>query len=54
MQESRGAVLERLARPRAALEEYRAALQLWKRIGTDPDARSEGLRARVRALEAGQ
>ncbi|MFE5627481.1 SAV_2336 N-terminal domain-related protein [Streptomyces virginiae] len=54
VQESRGAVLERLARPRAALEEYRAALQLWKRIGTDPDARSEGLRARVRALEAGQ
>ncbi|MFE7096693.1 SAV_2336 N-terminal domain-related protein [Streptomyces erythrochromogenes] len=54
VQESRGEVLERLARPRAALEEYRAALQLWKRIGTDPDGRSEGLRARVRALEAGQ
>ncbi|MET9842552.1 SAV_2336 N-terminal domain-related protein [Streptomyces virginiae] len=54
VQESRGEVLERLARPRAALEEYRAALQLWKRIGTDPDARSEGLRARVRALEAGR
>ncbi|WP_051807479.1 SAV_2336 N-terminal domain-related protein [Streptomyces sp. NRRL F-2664] len=54
VQESRGAVLERLARPRAALEEYRAALQLWKRIGSDPDGRSEGLRARVRALEAGR
>ncbi|MFD8884082.1 SAV_2336 N-terminal domain-related protein [Streptomyces erythrochromogenes] len=54
VQESRGEVLERLARPRAALEEYRSALQLWKRIGTDPDGRSEGLRARVRALEAGQ
>ncbi|MEV7580876.1 SAV_2336 N-terminal domain-related protein [Streptomyces erythrochromogenes] len=54
VQESRGAVLERLARPRAALEEYRSALQLWKRIGTDPDGRSDGLRARVRALEAGQ
>ncbi|MFJ9545024.1 SAV_2336 N-terminal domain-related protein [Streptomyces erythrochromogenes] len=54
VQESRGEVLERLARPRAALEEYRSALQLWKRIGTDPDGRSEGLRARVRALEAGR
>ncbi|THA81100.1 SAV_2336 N-terminal domain-related protein [Streptomyces sp. A0592] len=54
VQESRGEVLERLARPRAALEDYRSALQLWKRIGTDPDGRSEGLRARVRALEAGQ
>ncbi|MEV6677178.1 SAV_2336 N-terminal domain-related protein [Streptomyces erythrochromogenes] len=54
VQESRGEVLERLARPRAALEEYRSALQLWKRIGTDADGRSEGLRARVRALEAGQ
>ncbi|MFE5721696.1 SAV_2336 N-terminal domain-related protein [Streptomyces erythrochromogenes] len=54
VQESRGEVLERLARPRAALEEYRSALQLWKRIGADPDGRSEGLRARVRALEAGQ
>ncbi|WP_052757695.1 SAV_2336 N-terminal domain-related protein [Streptomyces yangpuensis] len=53
VQEARGEVLERLARPRAALEEYRSALQLWKRIGTDPDGRSEGLRARVRALEAG-
>ncbi|WP_051700487.1 SAV_2336 N-terminal domain-related protein [Streptomyces sp. NRRL F-4474] len=54
VQESRGEVLERLARPRAALEEYRSALQLWKRIGTDPDGRSEGLRARVRALESGR
>ncbi|MEV7588788.1 SAV_2336 N-terminal domain-related protein [Streptomyces sp. NPDC089922] len=54
VQEARGAVLERLARPRAALEEYRAALQLWKRIGADPDGRSAGLRARVRALETGR
>ncbi|MEU6310120.1 SAV_2336 N-terminal domain-related protein [Streptomyces sp. NPDC047014] len=54
VQEARGAVLERLARPRAALEEYRSALQLWKRIGTDPDGRSEALRARVRALETGR
>ncbi|MGW6787195.1 SAV_2336 N-terminal domain-related protein [Streptomyces sp. NPDC054987] len=54
VQEARGEVLERLARPRAALEEYRAALQLWKRIGTDPDGRCEGLRARVRALETGR
>ncbi|MGW9072534.1 SAV_2336 N-terminal domain-related protein [Streptomyces yangpuensis] len=53
VQEARGDVLERLARPRAALEEYRSALQLWKRIGADPDGRSEGLRARVRVLEAG-
>ncbi|MFD3829095.1 SAV_2336 N-terminal domain-related protein [Streptomyces sp. NPDC058621] len=64
VQELRGAVLERLARPRAALDAYRASLDLWQRLadaatgdGTDADAddtaRPEAVRARVRALEAG-
>lgn len=51
-QELRGQVLERLARPRAALDAYRSALDLWTRIGADADDRPEVLRARVRALEA--
>ncbi|MFD3324121.1 SAV_2336 N-terminal domain-related protein [Streptomyces sp. NPDC058701] len=64
VQELRGAVLERLARPRAALDAYRAALDLWQRLedaatgdGTEAEAddttRPEAVRARVRALEAG-
>lgn len=67
VQELRGAVLERLARPRAALDAYRAALDLWQRLadtgtpglpgpGTPADdatTRPEAVRARVRALEAG-
>ncbi|MFF3019537.1 SAV_2336 N-terminal domain-related protein [Streptomyces sp. NPDC057939] len=32
VQELRGEVLERLARPRAALDAYRAALELWQRV----------------------
>ncbi|WP_405831951.1 SAV_2336 N-terminal domain-related protein [Streptomyces sp. NBC_00105] len=61
VQESRGAVLERLARPRAALDAYRSALELWMRPGAgaegeveaDAEGRTQALRARVRALEAG-
>ncbi|MET9322520.1 SAV_2336 N-terminal domain-related protein [Streptomyces sp. NPDC003038] len=66
VQELRGEVLERLARPRAALDAYRGALELWRRIGEAVEAaggtggaeaaggeRREALRARVRALEAG-
>ncbi|MBT2479196.1 SAV_2336 N-terminal domain-related protein [Streptomyces sp. ISL-94] len=69
VQELRGEVLERLARPRAALDAYRSALELWARLeaggagagggggggGGERRAgeRSEALRARVRALEAG-
>ncbi|WP_404956583.1 SAV_2336 N-terminal domain-related protein [Streptomyces sp. 147326] len=59
VQESRGEVLERLARPRAALDAYRSALELWTRPGasaegeTGAEGRTEALRARVRALEAG-
>ncbi|MFD9406671.1 SAV_2336 N-terminal domain-related protein [Streptomyces sp. NPDC059989] len=49
VQELRGEVLERLARPRAALDAYRSALELWARLGE----RAEALRERVRALEAG-
>ncbi|MER5733907.1 SAV_2336 N-terminal domain-related protein, partial [Streptomyces sp. NPDC002138] len=63
VQELRGEVLERLARPRAALDAYRAALELWQRLGepgsgsaaahgTGPDDRRAAVRARVRALEA--
>ncbi|MER6312588.1 SAV_2336 N-terminal domain-related protein [Streptomyces sp. NPDC001581] len=56
VQESRGEVLERLARPRAALDAYRSALELWTRpdAGTEAEAegRTEALRARVRALES--
>ncbi|WCD88638.1 hypothetical protein KPP03845_105047 [Streptomyces xanthophaeus] len=55
VQELRGEVLERLARPRAALDAYRSALELWTRLGPDTgvDDRYEALRARVRVLEAG-
>ncbi|MEV7614987.1 SAV_2336 N-terminal domain-related protein [Streptomyces sp. NPDC089799] len=35
VQELRGEVLELLGRPRAALDAYRAALELWQRIGAD-------------------
>lgn len=43
VQELRGEVLERLARPRAALEAYRSALELWARLGvTDTEGRSDG------------
>ncbi|MFJ8015469.1 SAV_2336 N-terminal domain-related protein [Streptomyces sp. NPDC096339] len=53
VQELRGEVLERLARPRAALDAYRSALDLWTRLGPDADEqRRESLRARTRALEA--
>ncbi|MFF3624605.1 SAV_2336 N-terminal domain-related protein [Streptomyces sp. NPDC002467] len=53
VQELRGEVLERLARPRAALDAYRSALDLWTRLGPDADEeRREALRARTRALEA--
>ncbi|MCX4691045.1 SAV_2336 N-terminal domain-related protein [Streptomyces sp. NBC_01408] len=53
VQELRGEVLERLARPRAALDAYRSALELWARLGAGAEGRYEALRARVRALEAG-
>ncbi|MFD3697485.1 SAV_2336 N-terminal domain-related protein [Streptomyces sp. NPDC058646] len=54
VQELRGEVLERLARPRAALDAYRSALELWTRHAAGPaDDRYEALRARVRALEPG-
>ncbi|MER5868708.1 SAV_2336 N-terminal domain-related protein [Streptomyces sp. NPDC002044] len=63
VQELRGAVLERLARPRAALDAYRASLELWQRLGDtgagagsapdDAGRRTEAVRARVRALETG-
>ncbi|MFB6614511.1 SAV_2336 N-terminal domain-related protein [Streptomyces sp. NPDC056367] len=53
VQELRGEVLERLARPRAALDAYRSALDLWTRLGPDADEeRCEALRTRARALEA--
>ncbi|MEV7519707.1 SAV_2336 N-terminal domain-related protein [Streptomyces sp. NPDC091371] len=55
VQELRGEVLERLARPRAALDAYRSALELWTRLGSAAGAdqeRREALRARTRALEA--
>ncbi|MFJ3926867.1 SAV_2336 N-terminal domain-related protein [Streptomyces sp. NPDC090022] len=53
VQELRGEVLERLARPRAALDAYRAALDLWARLpGPDP-VRRDAVRARIEALEAG-
>ncbi|MDX3534865.1 SAV_2336 N-terminal domain-related protein [Streptomyces sp. MB09-01] len=58
-QESRGEVLELLARPRAALDAYRSALELWARPGAgagaaaEAEGRTEALRARVRTLEAG-
>ncbi|MEV7832368.1 SAV_2336 N-terminal domain-related protein [Streptomyces subrutilus] len=53
VQELRGAVLERLARPRAALDAYRAALELWQRAGEDTGGpRPDAVRARIHALEA--
>ncbi|MFF5445040.1 SAV_2336 N-terminal domain-related protein [Streptomyces sp. NPDC012888] len=50
-QQLRGEVLERLERPRAALDAYRAALELWLPLDaeTDRDLRAATL-ARVRAL----
>ncbi|MEV7420606.1 SAV_2336 N-terminal domain-related protein [Streptomyces sp. NPDC089919] len=58
VQELRGGVLERLERPRAALEAYRDALELWQRLGPEAadgpadgaGARRAAVRARVRAL----
>ncbi|MEV0409856.1 SAV_2336 N-terminal domain-related protein [Streptomyces sp. NPDC050448] len=52
-QELRGEVLERLARPRAALDAYRSAVELWTRLGETAADRREALRSRVRTLEAG-
>ncbi|MGR4882082.1 SAV_2336 N-terminal domain-related protein [Streptomyces sp. LARHCF249] len=68
VQELRGEVLERLARPRAALDAYRSALELWARLGPDAQGRAEGspdeqsqsqsqgrsaaLAERIRALES--
>lgn len=64
VQELRGEVLERLARPRAALDAYRSALELWTRLAArgdgDSEGRSEGwpegrsaaLAERISALEA--
>ncbi|MFF5704725.1 SAV_2336 N-terminal domain-related protein [Streptomyces sp. NPDC012794] len=52
-QELRGEVLERLTRPRAALDAYRAALELWQRQGAPDGERARAVQARVRALEAG-
>ncbi|MEU4727078.1 SAV_2336 N-terminal domain-related protein [Streptomyces sp. NPDC023588] len=54
VQELRGEVLELLARPRAALDAYRSALELWARTGAGAEVRSEALRVRMRILEAGQ
>ncbi|MFD3538701.1 SAV_2336 N-terminal domain-related protein [Streptomyces sp. NPDC058662] len=51
-QQSRGEVLERLARPRAALAAYRAALELWQRLGDPPSEHREAALSRVRALES--
>ncbi|MEU9375268.1 SAV_2336 N-terminal domain-related protein [Streptomyces sp. NPDC048255] len=53
VQELRGEVLERLARPRAALDAYRSALELWARLGAGAEVRYDALRTRLRALEAG-
>ncbi|WP_053691781.1 SAV_2336 N-terminal domain-related protein [Streptomyces sp. WM6372] len=53
VQELRGEVLERLARPRAALDAYRSALELWTRLGDPAADRREALGSRVRTLEAG-
>ncbi|MEW2414005.1 SAV_2336 N-terminal domain-related protein [Streptomyces sp. NPDC046866] len=52
-QEMRGEVLERLARPRAALDAYRSALELWRRLGERAADRREALGSRIRTLEAG-
>ncbi|MDA5285618.1 hypothetical protein [Streptomyces sp. Isolate_45] len=40
VQELRGEVLERLARPRAALDAYRSALELWQRVDAQHPAAS--------------
>lgn len=53
VQELRGEVLERLARPRAALDAYRSALELRQRLGEPDGVPARAVRARVRALEAG-
>ncbi|MFD0354818.1 SAV_2336 N-terminal domain-related protein [Streptomyces sp. NPDC127110] len=53
VQELRGEVLERLARPRAALDAYRAALDLRRRLGEGDGAPARAVRARVDVLEAG-
>lgn len=53
VQELRGEVLERLARPRAALDAYRSALELRHRLGEPDGAPARAVRARVSALEAG-
>ncbi|MFI1061214.1 SAV_2336 N-terminal domain-related protein [Streptomyces spororaveus] len=53
VQQLRGDVLERLARPRAALDAYRSALELWTRTREAATGRSEAVRARILALEAG-
>ncbi|MFJ7592152.1 SAV_2336 N-terminal domain-related protein [Streptomyces sp. NPDC097617] len=53
VQQLRGDVLERLARPRAALDAYRSALELWTRTREGAAGRSEAVRARIRSLEAG-
>ncbi|UQX02955.1 hypothetical protein [Streptomyces sp. RerS4] len=53
VQQLRGEVLERLARPRAALDAYRAALELWQRLDTPTDERTRAVRARIDTLEAG-
>ena len=52
VQELRGEALERLARPRAALDAYRAALELWQRLGDAATDRREAIRSRVRTLES--
>ncbi|MCX5194431.1 SAV_2336 N-terminal domain-related protein [Streptomyces sp. NBC_00249] len=51
-QELRGEVLERLARPRAALDAYRAALELWQGLGAPAGERARAVQARIHALEA--
>ncbi|MFD9356813.1 SAV_2336 N-terminal domain-related protein [Streptomyces sp. NPDC060031] len=51
VQELRGEVLERLARPRAALDAYRSALESWTRLGGGAGTRAAAVRARIRALE---
>ncbi|MEU7555425.1 SAV_2336 N-terminal domain-related protein [Streptomyces sp. NPDC044571] len=52
VQELRGEVLERLARPRAALDAYRSAVELLGRLGTAAADRREAVQVRVRLLEA--
>ncbi|MEU3403530.1 SAV_2336 N-terminal domain-related protein [Streptomyces sp. NPDC006670] len=52
VQELRGGVLERLARPRAALDAYRAALELWQRQGLPDGERAGAVRTRIHALES--